>query len=52
MFYFADIDEKFVINTKEIDGLEDGFDACTIGFHKISVTNESRATPYPLIKWL
>lgn len=24
MFYFADIDEKFVINTKEIDGLEDG----------------------------
>ncbi|MGL4874630.1 MAG: HEPN domain-containing protein [Clostridium sp.] len=24
MFYFADIDEKFVLNTKDIDGLEDG----------------------------
>lgn len=29
-----------------------GFDACTIGFPKISVTNESRAIPYPSIKWL
>lgn len=24
MFYFADIDEKFILNTKDIDGLEDG----------------------------
>ncbi|WP_294400923.1 HEPN domain-containing protein [uncultured Clostridium sp.] len=24
MFYFADIDEKFIINTKDIEGLEDG----------------------------
>lgn len=24
MYYFADIDEKFVINTKDIEGLEDG----------------------------
>lgn len=24
MFYFADIDEKFIINTKDINGLEDG----------------------------
>ena len=23
MFYFADIDEKFILNTKDIDGLED-----------------------------
>jgi len=24
MFFFADIDEKFIMNTKDIDGLEDG----------------------------
>lgn len=24
MFYFADIDEKFIVNTKDVDGLEDG----------------------------
>ena len=24
MFYFADIDEKFILNTQDIDGLEDG----------------------------
>lgn len=24
MFYFADIDEKFIVNTKDIEGLEDG----------------------------
>ncbi|WP_294343781.1 HEPN domain-containing protein [uncultured Clostridium sp.] len=24
MFYFADMDEKFILNTKDIEGLEDG----------------------------
>ncbi|SFD15869.1 HEPN domain-containing protein [Clostridium uliginosum] len=24
MFYFADIDEKFIINTKDLQGIEDG----------------------------
>ena len=24
MFYFADMDEKFIITTKDIEGLEDG----------------------------